>query len=80
MKERKLKNVLITYQDSQPPGVLNVRDALQTLLEKVENEKSLLRDYMMGVGFYWFTRAFNQSQPASIALSASSLMSVSMTG
>src|SRR5450759_1720548 len=53
MKERKLKNVPITYQDSQPPGVLNVRDALQTLLEKVENEKSLLRDYMMGVGFYW---------------------------
>jgi len=32
--------------------VLNARDALQALLEEVENEESLLRDYVMGIGFH----------------------------
>jgi CBS domain-containing protein len=47
MKERGLKNIPITDQDSRPVGVLNARDALQVLLEEVENEESLLRDYVM---------------------------------
>jgi hypothetical protein len=33
-------------------GVLNARDALQVLLKEVENEESLLRDYVMGIGFH----------------------------
>ena len=47
MKERGLKNIPITDQDSRSVGVLNARDALQVLLEEVENEESLLRDYVM---------------------------------
>jgi len=52
MKERGLKNVPVTNQDSRPVGVLNARDALQLLLEEVENEESLLRDYVMCVGYH----------------------------
>ena len=52
MKERGLKNVPITDQDSRPVGVLNARDALQVLLEEVENEELLLRDYVMCVGYH----------------------------
>ena len=52
MKERGLKNVPITDQDSRPVGLLNARDALQGLLQEVENEESLLRDYVMGFGYH----------------------------
>jgi predicted transcriptional regulator len=52
MKKRGLKNIPINDQDSRPVGVLNARDALQALLEEVENEESLLRDYVMGIGFH----------------------------
>ena len=52
MKERGFKNVPITDRDSRPVGVLNARDALQVLLEEVENEETLLRDYVMGIGFH----------------------------
>jgi CBS domain-containing protein len=52
MKERGLKNVPITDRDSRPVGVLNARDALQVLLEEVENEELLLRDYVMGIGYH----------------------------
>jgi predicted transcriptional regulator len=52
MKERGLKNIPITDQDSRPVGVLNARDALQVLLEDVENEESLLRHYVMCVGYH----------------------------
>jgi len=31
--------------------MLSARDALQVLLEEVENEESLLRDYVMCVGY-----------------------------
>jgi CBS domain-containing protein len=51
MKERGLKNVPVTDQDGRPVGVLNARDALQVLLQEVEDEKSLLRDYVMGIGY-----------------------------
>lgn len=51
MKARGLKNVPITEADGRPVGVLNARDALGTLLQGVEDEESLLRDYVMGVGY-----------------------------
>ncbi|MEO8626484.1 MAG: CBS domain-containing protein [Betaproteobacteria bacterium] len=51
MKERGLKNVPITDQEARPVGVLNARDALQVLLQEVQDEESLLRDYVMGVGY-----------------------------
>lgn len=51
MKEMGLKNVPVTDRDCRPLGTLSARDALQLLLEEVENEESLLRDYVMCVGY-----------------------------
>lgn len=50
MKEQRLKNVPILDQDFRPIGVLNARDALEALLEEVEREETLLRDYVMSIG------------------------------
>jgi len=50
MKHRRLKNVPILDQDSRPIGVLNARDVLEALLEEVEHEEMLLRDYVMSIG------------------------------
>ena len=51
MKARNLKNVPIAGADGRPIGVLNARDALGALLREVKYEESLLRDYVMGVGY-----------------------------
>lgn len=51
MKERALKNVPITDDAGCPVGVLNARDALQVLLQEVQDEESLLREYVMGIGY-----------------------------
>lgn len=51
MKARNLKNVPIAGAEGQPLGVLNARDALGALLRAVKDEESLLRDYVMGVGY-----------------------------
>ncbi len=51
MKARKLKNIPVVDQESRPLGVLNARDILQVLLEESQHEESLLRDYVMGVGY-----------------------------
>ena len=50
MKHRRLKNVPVLDQDSRPIGVLNARDVLEALLEEVEHEEMLLRDYVMSIG------------------------------
>ena len=52
MRSRKLKNVPIVNEESRPIGMLNARDALQLLLEEVEDEELLLRDYVMSVGYH----------------------------
>ncbi len=52
MKERGLKNIPVVCQGSRPIGVLNARDALEVLLEEVEYEELLLREYVMGVGYH----------------------------
>ena len=51
MKERGFLHIPIVDQESRPCGVLNARDALQALLEEVKDEESLLRDYVMGIGY-----------------------------
>ncbi len=51
IKQRNLKNVPVVDQASKPIGVLNARDVLQSLLEDVEYEEQLLRDYVMCVGY-----------------------------
>jgi CBS domain-containing protein len=51
MKERKLLHIPIVGHDFKPLGVIYVRDALLALLGEVEHEESLLRDYVMGIGY-----------------------------
>ena len=51
MKERKLLHVPIVGEDLRPLGVINARDALFVLLKGSEYESSLMRDYVMGIGY-----------------------------
>ena len=50
-RERGLKNIPVVDEDLKPLGVLNARDALQVLLEDVQYEEQLLRDYMFCVWY-----------------------------
>lgn len=52
MRARDLKSIPIADADGRPVGVLNARDALGVLLQEVKGEESLLRDYVMGVGYH----------------------------
>jgi CBS domain-containing protein len=52
IKERGLKNIPVVGQDSRPTGVLTARDVLEALLEEVEYEEVLLREYVMCVGYH----------------------------
>ena len=49
--QRRLKNIPVIDADDVPLGILNVGDALHALLEDVQHEEQLLRDYVMGVGY-----------------------------
>lgn len=51
MKEKNLLHVPIVDENFKPLGVINARDALLVLMEKAEFESSLLRDYVMNVGY-----------------------------
>jgi CBS domain-containing protein len=51
IKQHGLKNIPIVNQDHRPVGLLSARDALQLLLEDVEYEEQLLRDYVSCVGY-----------------------------
>lgn len=52
MKDNGFINLPVVDQNIQPLGVLNARDVLQELLGEVEHGESLLRDYVMGVGYF----------------------------
>ena len=51
MKERSLKNIPVGDQESRALGLLDARDILQVLLKNSEDEESMLRDYVMGLGY-----------------------------
>jgi predicted transcriptional regulator len=51
MKQRGVQRVPVVAQDGQPIGVIYAHDALQLLLSEVEDEESLLRDYVMNIGY-----------------------------
>ena len=51
MNARGFVHIPILDQHFRPSGVINARDALQALLGEVKDEESLLRDYVMGVGY-----------------------------
>ena len=51
MKERGFVHIRVVEKDFRRCGVLDARDALQALLGEVKDEGSLLRDYVMGIGY-----------------------------
>lgn len=51
VKQRGLKNIPVVDRDTMPLGVLNARDMVRALLEDTEHEESLLRDYVVGIGY-----------------------------
>ena len=51
MHARSLIHVLLLGEDNRPIGVLNARDGLRALLAAGNYEESLLRNYVMGVGY-----------------------------
>lgn len=51
MKEHGLKQIPIVGSQRQPLGVLYANDALEAMLNEVENNEEFLRDYVMGTGY-----------------------------
>ena len=51
MKERGLQRIPIIDGDRKPIGIIYARDALQNLLGESESDETLLRDYVMGIGY-----------------------------
>lgn len=51
MKDNGFVHLPVVDEHSHPLGVVNARDALAVLLKGVEHEESLLRDYVMGIGY-----------------------------
>ena len=51
MKERKLKTIPVLDKEFRPVGVLHARGIFQVLLDESKDEESMLRDYVMGIGY-----------------------------
>ena len=51
MRERGFVHIPVVDEAVNPIGVVNARDALRELLAQEKYEESLLRDYVMGVGY-----------------------------
>jgi hypothetical protein len=51
MTARKLQNVPVLGDGLEPLGILDVRDAMQALLEQEQHQEHLLIDYIAGIGY-----------------------------
>ena len=51
MEKRGFVHVPVIDEKSKPSGVVNARDALRALMAEGKYEASLLRDYVMGIGY-----------------------------
>jgi CBS domain-containing protein len=51
MATRGFVHIPVIDEHSRPLGVVNARDALRALLAEEKYEVSLLRDYVMGIGY-----------------------------
>jgi CBS domain-containing protein len=51
MAKRGFVHIPVVDENCKPLGVVNARDALRALFEEEKYEESLLRDYVMGVGY-----------------------------
>ena len=52
MQARGLVHIPVVDKEGKPSGVVNARDALRELMLEGQYEESLLRDYVMGVGYH----------------------------
>ena len=52
MEQRGLVHVPVLDDDRRPIGVVNARDALRALVQAGEYEETLLRQYVMGIGYH----------------------------
>jgi CBS domain-containing protein len=51
MEKRDFVHIPVVDDNFRPIGVVNARDALRELMAEGEYEESLLRDYVMGIGY-----------------------------
>lgn len=51
MEKRGFVHIPVVDENSKPSGVVNARDALRALMVEEKYEASLLRDYVMGIGY-----------------------------
>ena len=52
MEQRSLVHAPLLDDKRRPIGVLNARDALRALVQAGEYEETLLREYVMGIGYH----------------------------
>ena len=52
MTARRLQNLPVLGLDRTPLGILDIRDALQALLEHEQFQERMLVDYIAGVGYH----------------------------
>ena len=52
MEQRGLVQVPLLDDQRRPIGVVNARDALRALVQAGEYEETLLREYVMGIGYH----------------------------
>lgn len=52
MQQRGLVHIPVLDAERRPIGVVNARDALRALVEAGEYEETLLRQYVMGIGYH----------------------------
>jgi CBS domain-containing protein len=51
MKARGVQHVPVVEESGKPIGILHARNVLQSMLGEVKDEETLLRDYVMNVGY-----------------------------
>ncbi|MCK0505308.1 CBS domain-containing protein [Aromatoleum anaerobium] len=52
MQQRGFVHIPVVDENYTPVGVINARDALRALMAEEEYEGTLLRDYVMGIGYH----------------------------
>ena len=52
MTARRLQNVPVLGVDREPLGVLDIRDAMQKLLELEQYQERALVEYISGIGYH----------------------------
>jgi hypothetical protein len=51
MKARDIQSIPVLGDGGAPVGIVYARDALQCLLQEVETDDELVRDFISGVGY-----------------------------